>query len=165
MSNAATPAQPTEVCRVIGTFQGAFKLFAENWHGTLKSFGIEPVLCHVIATDCMAQFGQAMSKDSKLEAAVGKAKKSGMASFKISGNTAGIKVGPAMTLVRIVQQLDEKRDKLRAEGYLLPEREFNPDFITFEPVQEYWKELPVKAKAIVWFETAEGLEKHLAAKK
>ena len=96
----------------IGRFNGAFKNFAANWFHLVKFYGLDPKVCHKIATDAMSALGVAMSKDGKLDAAVSKANKNGESSFKISGKSGLTQHSYAMSIVRICQLLE----KIREEG-------------------------------------------------
>jgi len=104
---------PAKIIKIqVGDFRGNMKLVAERFFNDLKNFGFSPRLAHKIAGDCMADLGQAMSKDVDLAAKISKAKKDTKESkFKITGTTAALAQTNAMGLVRLVQQLDSMHDE------------------------------------------------------
>lgn len=104
----------------IGKFSGSQSMFMRNAYGDLVCFGLPKRVAHQVACDFGSDLGKAMQTDGKLNAKVTKAKEDGESGFKLSGKTGGYHMTPAMSLVRVAQQLDTlKKEKLIENGDVL----------------------------------------------
>ena len=146
MSTTATTVNPsvqsTEVKPIsVGKFNGSFKNFAANWFYLLKFYGMSAKSSHKLASDAMSALGNAMSKDSKLDATVSKANKDGQSSFKISGKSGLTQHSYAMSIIRTCQLLEKIREeKLTYKPLKLADMEnfLQPDLLKYVSECENW---------------------------
>ena len=104
----------------VGTFTGSLSSFMRNAYGDLVCFGLPKRVAHQVALDFGSDLGKAMQLDGKLNAKVQKAKEDGESGFKLSGKTGGYYQTPAMSIVRVAQQLDAlKKEQLIENGNVL----------------------------------------------
>jgi hypothetical protein len=104
----------------VGQFSGNLSSFMRNAYGDLVCFGLPKRVAHTVASDFGSDLGKAMQTDGKLNAKVQKAKEDGESGFKLSGKTGSYYQTPAMSIVRVAQQLDAlKKEKLIENGNVL----------------------------------------------
>lgn len=117
----------------IGEFTGAFGGFARNWYYDLTAFGMAKSEAHRIAMDAMADLGQAMaSGDADVCAKIGKAKKDGTSEFKFGGKSERKRMTPAMSLIRVAQQLAAlKAEKLIVNCDVLSSLEYTDSIAAY----------------------------------
>lgn len=142
-SSVINPSSQTSEVKPIqvGKFNGSFKNFASNWYYLLKFYGMSPKASHKLASDAMSALGNAMSKDSKLDAAISKANKDGQSSFKISGKSGLTQHSYAMSIIRTCQLLEKIREeKLTYKPLKLADMDdfMQPDLLKYIAECEAW---------------------------